>query len=910
MTSRTRPLPVALLILALVVGALTLLVAPPGGAPPATAEPPTSPRSDRPLPAPSHRRVDKDDCRRIDPNLVRGACLRYATAQGSGLTWIGTYRAPDGRIFFCIDYLYDSRLPRRAERVSTASLVNQLGRRVGDPEVAALNYVVSTWAAHGSTGSDDRDAAIALIVREVMGDGIRPDGLVVYPGGLEVGESVRPPAGGIDARTLGLARSMWRQASVYRGPWRLRIALVGTGPVRVGQVRSYRLAVRSAAGRSVPGVRVRWQCWGPTTCPRPVTTGTRTTVVRLRPTDVGRYRVVARASGPASDGVLYRQRGWSTHGGSTARDAGVQRGWIAQSNAAVASVTASTRVEKAQPAIMTRTSHAVVRPGAAIHDAVTVKNLPPGYRGVVVADLHGPFAEQPGPRDCGRWTRAGRVSRRVTVDGTYDTPSIVVRAVGYYTWVQRLPGDIDTLPVTTPCGLRVETTLVKPRTPRVTTVVSDQRAVVGARIHDTVRLRGLASRDTVTVRWRLHGPLAPASGRSCARLRWAGAAVAASGSMRVTGNRDRRTPSVVVRRAGCYTYSQQVLATPLTEAASSPPGLATETSLVVRRTPRLTTVVSDQRALVGDRIRDTVRLTGLAWNDTVTVRWRLHGPVAPASSRSCAGLRWSGAPVAASGSTRVTGSRVFRTPSVRLTRPGCYTYSQRAVATASTNAADSPPGLVRETSLVTRPVTPVVPEVPTGRATSRLAPRGVVVTTESDPSPYVPQRRVAPRWLDSDYRLPFSYRAERSRPRGGTLTVSRVGIRLTVDSVGLDGGGAIAVPDERSHLGWLRTTAAHGDLIGASVLSGHVSTRAGQMGALRGARRGDVVRWTNPSGRVERFEVRSLKRYPRTRGVPAELFRTNGQRLVHLITCTTLRRMPNGRLHYVDNLVVTAARVR
>ncbi|MFB9313345.1 class F sortase [Nocardioides plantarum] len=909
MTSRTRPLPFALLILALVVGALTLLVAPPGGAPPATASPPASQRDDRPLDPPSHRRVDKDDCRRIDPNLVRGACLRYSTAQGSGLTWIGTYRAPDGRIFFCIDYLYDSRLPRRAERVSTAWLVNQLGRRVGDPEVAALNYVVSTWAARGSTGSDDRDAAIALIVREVMGDGTRPGGLVVYPGGLEVGETVRPPVGGIDARTLGLAQSMWRAGSAFRGPWRLRVDLVGTGPVRVGQVRSYRVAVRSAAGRSVPGVRVRWQCWGPTTCPRPVTTGTRTTVVRLRPTDIGRFRVVARVSGPASDAVLYRQRGWSTHGGSTARAAGVQRGWIAQSNTAVASVTASTRVEKAQPAIMTKTSHAVVRPGAAIHDAVAVKNLPPGYRGVVVAELHGPFAKQPGPGDCSRWTRAGRVSKRVTVDGTYDTPSVVVRAVGYYTWVQRLPGDLDTLPVTTPCGLRVETTRVLPRTPRITTVVSDQRAVVGARIHDTVRLRGLAADDTVTVRWRLHGPLAPAAGRSCARLRWSRAAVAGSGSMTVTGSRDRRTPSVVVRRAGCYTYSQEVLATPLTEAATSPPGLATETSLVVRRTPHITTVVSDQRALVGDRIHDTVRLTGLAWNDTVTVRWRLYGPIAPASSRSCAGLRWSGAPVAGSGATRVTGSRVFHTASVLLERPGCYTYSQRAVATATTNEAASPPGLTRESSLVTRPVTPVVPEVPTGRSTSGLAPRAAVVMAAPEASPYVPQRRVEPRWLDSDYRLPASHRAEPRAGRGGTLTVSRVGIRLTVASVGLDGGGAIAVPDQRSRIGWLRTTAAHGDLIGASVLSGHVSGRPGEMGALRGVRRGDVVRWTNPSGRVERFEVRSMRRYPRTRGVPAELFRTNGQRLVHLITCTTPRRMPNGRLHYVDNLVVTAVRL-
>ncbi len=100
-------------------------------------------------------------------------------------------------MFFCIDYLYDSRLPAQAESVSTRDLVNQLGQGVGDREVAALNYVISTWAGRGSTGSDERDAAIALIVREVMDDGTRPGGVVVYPGGLEVGERVRPPIGGL-----------------------------------------------------------------------------------------------------------------------------------------------------------------------------------------------------------------------------------------------------------------------------------------------------------------------------------------------------------------------------------------------------------------------------------------------------------------------------------------------------------------------------------------------------------------------------------------------------------------------------------------------------------------------------------------------------------------------------------------
>ncbi|MCW2813910.1 MAG: Sortase family protein [Nocardioides sp.] len=766
MTPRTR-FSALLTSLALVLGALTLVAASP------------------PPQASAATRVAKDTCRDIDPNLVNGVCLRYRTPQGSGLTWIGTYRAPDGRVFFCIDFLYDSRLPERAERVSTERLVNQLGRRVGDAEVAALNHVVSTWAADGSTGSDDRDAAIALIVREVMGDGVRPGGLTVYPAGLRVGGRVQPPVGGLDEQVMGLARAMWREASSMRGPWRLRFDRVGAGPVRLGQVRGYRLSLVSAAGRRVPGVRVELRCTGPVACPPPVVTGRRDSTVRLRPTDVGRFRVVARATGPASDGVLYRQRGWSTHRGPTARPAGVQRGWIAQSNTTAAAVAATARIRQARPEIETTTSEAVATPGASIHDVVTITGLPPGYAGTVVAELHGPFATQPGAEDCSASTLAGRVSSRVTADGTYETPSLVVPAVGYWTWVQRLPGDVDTLPVTTPCGLVEETTQVVPRTPTVATVVSDQRALVGARIFDTVEIAGLAP------------------------------------------------------------------------------------------------------------------------DDTAAVTWRLHGPVRPRSDSSCAGVRWSRAAVAASGTMTVTGSGTFSTPSVLLRAPGCYTYSQDVAASATTAGASSPPGLVTETSLVTRPVTPVVPEVPSGRSTSGLAPLPVRVLAAADPSPYVPQRRVEPRWLRSDYRAPAS---QSRRATAGTLSVGRVGVEVQVASVGLD-RGTLAVPDRRDRVGWLRSTAAHGDLIGASVLGGHVSGRPGGLGVLRDVRRGDVVRWTD-DGATERYQVRAVRRFARTRGLPADLFRTDGRRTIHLVTCSGFRRGPDGEAYFVDNLVVTAVLVR
>jgi hypothetical protein len=68
-----------------------------------------------------------------------------------------------------------------------------------------------------------------------------------------------------------------------------------------------------------------------------------------------------------------------------------------------------------------------------------------------------------------------------------------------------------------------------------------------------------------------------------------------------------------------------------------------------------------------------------------------------------------------------------------------------------------------------------------------------------------------------------------------------------------------------------------------------------------------VVRWSS-AGRTERYEVRAVRRFARTRGLPADLFRTDGPRVLHLVTCSGLRRTADGRAYYVDNLVVTAVR--
>lgn len=867
-----------LTVLVLLAAGLVLAVATPGAAPPAEAA----------------TRVAKDTCRRIDPNLVNGACLHYRTSHGSGLTWLGTYRAPDGRVFFCIDFLYDSRLPRRALTVPTDRIVNQLGERVGDPEVAALNYVISTWAGHASTGSDDRDAAIALLIREVMSDGVRRGGTVVYPPGLDVGEQVRPPIGGLGGQVMGLAQEMWRLASRYYGPHRLVMDSRNQGPMRLGRTRTYRVRVLSAAGLRVPGVQVRFVCRGPIRCPGPVSSNRHRTKLRIKPYDVGRYRIRAYASGPASDGLLYRTRSWHTHGGHVARNAGRQRGWIAQESHTTAVVQASAKIRKARPEVATRASHTVVTPGAPLHDTVAVSGLPEGYGATVTAALHGPFDAPPGADDCTPENRAGQVTFTVAANGTFQTPPVPIEQVGYYTWVESFPGDDHTVPVTTRCGLVEETTRVVPFTPEVRTAASRQRAFVGDAIHDTVVVGGVED-SPVTVAWALLGPKPPRGG-SCRGLAWEGAPVVARGSFAAPGDGTYRTPSTTLRHSGCYTYAQRIPATPLTYEASSPPGLTPETALAVRRTPEVSTVASDQHALVGERISDTVRLSGLGPDDRVTVRWWLHGPIAPRDGTSCDGLSWRGAPVADHGELVARGNGTHRTRATLVQVAGCYTYSERLPATEATEPASTEPGVAVETALVTRPVTPYVPEIPSGPA-------------DPGSEPVLPSGRAKPRYLYRTYVAPEPPAARR-RP-AGLLSIDRIGIRAAVDAVGLD-RGTMAIPNDRRRLGWLATTAAADDLLGAAVISGHVSDRHDRPGALwrlKQARVGDVVQWTDPAGDPHRFVVRRVARYPRSRGLPAHLFRTDGPHLLHLVTCTNRRDLSGGGFHYADNLVVTAEEV-
>jgi sortase (surface protein transpeptidase) len=98
--------------------------------------------------------------------------------------------------------------------------------------------------------------------------------------------------------------------------------------------------------------------------------------------------------------------------------------------------------------------------------------------------------------------------------------------------------------------------------------------------------------------------------------------------------------------------------------------------------------------------------------------------------------------------------------------------------------------------------------------------------------------------------------------------------------------------------------------LGLAVIAGHVDSRTGPavFYHLRDLRPGDQIRVVRADGRVVRFEVESLARYPKRELPDDEVFGATTTPALRLITCAG--DFDRSRRSYRDNLVVSAIRVR
>ena len=98
--------------------------------------------------------------------------------------------------------------------------------------------------------------------------------------------------------------------------------------------------------------------------------------------------------------------------------------------------------------------------------------------------------------------------------------------------------------------------------------------------------------------------------------------------------------------------------------------------------------------------------------------------------------------------------------------------------------------------------------------------------------------------------------------------------------------------------------------LGPAVIAGHVDSRTGPavFYRLRDLRPGDQIRVVRADGRVVRFEVESLARYPKREFPDEEVFGATTTPSLRLITCAGDFDRATGSNR--DNLVVSATRVR
>jgi len=172
----------------------------------------------------------------------------------------------------------------------------------------------------------------------------------------------------------------------------------------------------------------------------------------------------------------------------------------------------------------------------------------------------------------------------------------------------------------------------------------------------------------------------------------------------------------------------------------------------------------------------------------------------------------------------------------------------------------------------------------------------------SPPAVVAPTAVARPVHLNSSYRPARPARATVM----GQLHIARLRLAAPIVAVGWD-GDTMAVPTDPGQLGWFSPSARREDLAGVSLIAGPVSDtsdRPGPLAALEHARVGHLVLWQG-SGGISRFRVTSIQRFPRSRGLPAALFHTDGPHILRVVTCATRVVGPSG-VHYTDNLVVSA----
>jgi LPXTG-motif cell wall-anchored protein len=132
-------------------------------------------------------------------------------------------------------------------------------------------------------------------------------------------------------------------------------------------------------------------------------------------------------------------------------------------------------------------------------------------------------------------------------------------------------------------------------------------------------------------------------------------------------------PRTTLTTTGCFSYTESLAATVDSLAATSAPGLAAETALMLPP-PTVVTAVAAAVVYPYSPVSDTVSVTGTDGQSGV-VSWSLVGPVAAAGDGTCNGISFAGARVENSGLVTVTADGDLTAGPTDVDGIGCYSFT-------------------------------------------------------------------------------------------------------------------------------------------------------------------------------------------------------------------------------------------
>lgn len=140
------------------------------------------------------------------------------------------------------------------------------------------------------------------------------------------------------------------------------------------------------------------------------------------------------------------------------------------------------------------------------------------------------------------------------------------------------------------------------------------------------------------------------------------------------------------------------------------------------------------------------------------------------------------------------------------------------------------------------------------------------------------------------------------------ISAPTVGLHLSLVNGARGVQGAIELPDPNLAAVY-QDSAPLNASAGATVIAGHVNypdASWAPMATITRLHAGDLIKVSDSTGTIHNFSVTSLQLYPQ-QNLPAELFTTTGDRVLHLVTCGGPLDTVNGQPAFTHNIVVTAA---